>query len=276
MDEINLNGALASPYDARDYRLNADVVASCVFPTEFKLDLPFLKNQGTTGACVAFALSEIMEYHLSKQTLKEVEMSTGCIYGNREPTDFQGQGMIIREALKNANHYGNITNLQFPEIKEVPEIIDLFKSRCNNLREEAYQHRITAYFKLETTEEIKYALMNYGPVIFSIRWYSDLKVTNGIIQSAREDYAGAHCMVIYGWDEKGWLIQNSWGAAWGRVGRAILPYDYPLKEAWCIADDFNEGSIYIPFKSKYGQTIAKCINFVIRLWNLFTNWVKEL
>lgn len=47
---------------------------------------------------------------------------------------------------------------------------------------------------------------------------------------------GYHCMVIYGWCEKGWKILNSWGKSWGDAGKAILPYTVPLSESWGIID----------------------------------------
>ena len=49
-------------------------------------------------------------------------------------------------------------------------------------------------------------------------------------------------MVIYGWNKQGWKIQNSWGTSWGNQGRAILPYDTKLSEAYGVIDDIYEGA----------------------------------
>lgn len=48
---------------------------------------------------------------------------------------------------------------------------------------------------------------------------------------------GAHAMVIYGWCEKGWLVQNSWGALWGSGGKCILPFDTEFNSVWGMIDE---------------------------------------
>ena len=35
-------------------------------------------------------------------------------------------------------------------------------------------------------------------------------------------------------DTIGLLIQNSWGTDWGNKGTFILPYAYPVEEAWVV------------------------------------------
>jgi C1A family cysteine protease len=43
-------------------------------------------------------------------------------------------------------------------------------------------------------------------------------------------------MTITGWTSKGWVVENSWGGDWGKHGAAILPYSYPIMEAWTGID----------------------------------------
>ena len=72
-------------------------------------------------------------------------------------------------------------------------------------------------------------------------------------------------MVIYGWNETGWLVQNSWGTGWGNKGRFVLPYNIPMKETWGVTDDVSSSSLTIkpPFKTKIGAFIAKIIHKII-------------
>lgn len=72
-------------------------------------------------------------------------------------------------------------------------------------------------------------------------------------------------MVIYGWNEQGWLVQNSWGKHWGANGRFTLPYNIPRKETWGVTDAKSTTLVEIkkPFKSKLGAWCAKIIHKII-------------
>lgn len=47
---------------------------------------------------------------------------------------------------------------------------------------------------------------------------------------------GWHAITIVGWDEKGYIIRNSWGVGFGDKGYVTLPYSdvYNFKELWTI------------------------------------------
>ena len=47
---------------------------------------------------------------------------------------------------------------------------------------------------------------------------------------------GLHGVAIIGWDDKGFIIQNSWGDNWGNRGLTTLPYNRfnEFKELWTI------------------------------------------
>ena len=197
-------------------------------------------------------------------------MSVGYIYGNRRDSVWENEGMITRDALKSLTKYGDVAHEKFPYNKEVPEIINLFENDCESLYESGTVNRIGTYFRTNTEEEIKSALMNYGPVVFSIQWYKDIKVVDGKITTSfdSDKKSGYHCMIIYGWNKDGWKIQNSWGTGWGNKGRAILPYSYPLKEAWGITDTVLDTTedIVKPYSRPVLKIIAKIINFFYKIF----------
>ena len=72
-------------------------------------------------------------------------------------------------------------------------------------------------------------------------------------------------MVIYGWNKKGWLVQNSWGDDWGRAGRGVIPYDFKITEAWGGVDTSinSRPDLIKPFSTQLGDAIAKVINTVV-------------
>ena len=120
-------GSLPFVEDVRDYRLKKSIVKSEVFPEEFTLVPPKVKNQGAVGSCVAHAIAETVEYHNREQEKTNTLMSTGFIYGNRRNSLNKSSGMFIREALSNTCKYGTTTQKEFFENAEVPKAINLFE-----------------------------------------------------------------------------------------------------------------------------------------------------
>lgn len=261
----NIFGALFSKKDIRDYRLSQGT-SKVAFPEEFQLSTVSVKQQGSVGACVAFSVSEVMEYFNKIQLGITKRVSPGFIYGNRRDTSYKKSGMYVRDALNVACKYGSCFMSDFSRVAEVPKAIELFEERYDELASAALGNRFSTYFRVYTKEDIKYALMTHGPVIFAINWYNDMSVdSEGILRTKyKGGLNGAHCMVIYGWDKNGWKIQNSWGILWGKAGRAILPYDIRLTEAWGITDTIVEN--FDIKKPKFAEWFAKIINFILNLF----------
>lgn len=239
MSYIECFGAIPSPKDVRDYQ-GVCAVTSEAFPSDFELEMPSVKNQGAVGSCVAQSLSLIIEYFNKLQENSTATISPGFIYGNRSETDYTGVGLVVSQALNRVKKCGSVTTKKFNKHVEVPEMIELVKAEIMELLPDAYPNRITFYYKLTSDDAIKAALMQNGPVIFAMNWFTDIKVVNGVLTTECGESKGSHAMVIYGWNEQGWKIQNSWGTDWGINGRAILPYDVPRFDTWGIADTCSD------------------------------------
>lgn len=234
-------GAIPSPKDIRDYRIAC--ASNAEFPVEYELKMPEIKNQGSVGSCVAHSIATVIEYFSRLQGDESGEMSVGYIYGNRTNTDYKDVGMIVRSALAVSCEYGDVINTFFPYNEEVPSIISKFEVSMCGLFAKGYPHRISSYYRCNNEKEIKTALTKKSPVIMVMNWYTDIEVIDGVIKTNGGQYFGGHCMVIYGWNEQGWKIQNSWGTEWGNNGRAILPYDVFIREAWGVVDEISENQI---------------------------------
>lgn len=263
-------GSLPFVEDVRDYRLKKSIVKAEVFPEEFTLVPPKVKNQGAVGSCVAHAIAETVEYHNREQEKTNTLMSTGFIYGNRRNSLNKSSGMFIREALSNTCKYGTTTQKEFFENAEVPKAINLFEERFEELKDKAFPNRLSTYFRLISDAGIKHALMNYGPVVFAMTWREGIHVdSKGILQvDPTRKATGGHCMIIYGWTKDGWKIQNSWGVKWGNKGYAILPFDAKKSEAWGVTDEVvnGEGDIKKPFNTTFMRWIAKIFNWIVNLF----------
>ena len=138
-----------------------------------------------------------------------------------------------------------------------------FKEYVEELYEEGTISRISSYYRVKTDNDIKTALKLKYPVVIGVEWYSDIKVINGVLTTNKQGSKGGHCMLLYGWNEQGWKVQNSWGSSWGNKGTCIIPYDMPIREAWAVVDNIKDGVVVKkPFSSKAGKTVAKIINAV--------------
>lgn len=264
-------GAIFSGKDFRDYKAVCATTASDL-PKEFELKFftnYVAKSQGMVGSCVAHALSEVIEYYDNTQNGNNLAMSTGYIYGNRNTSLLKDEGMIIRDALNAVRMYGDVYEYEFPYNVEVPKAIELFQENADRLYDKGYMNRISNYCRLNNEDEIKSVLIEGKPVVMAIKWYRDMKVVNEILTTSKQRYSGGHCMLIYGWDERGWKILNSHGKYWGKNGKCILPYDYKLKEAWAVIDNIIGTKIEIkkPFSSKIGKIFALLLNKILQLFN---------
>lgn len=267
-------GTLFSKKDIRDYKINKATILK-TFPNEFELNMPEVKDQKDVESCVAHSIATVIEYFNRTQEGTYKEMSVGYIYGNRTNTTYIGKGMYVREAIAATCKYGDVTKELFPYNEEIPRIIDRFNS-CN-LFNEGEPNRFTSYYKVKTLDEIKTSLMKNGPVIIAMNWHNDIKVVDGIISTPHQQGLYGHCMVIYGWNECGWKIQNSWGTNWGNGGRAILPYNIKIREAWGVIDTITntKPNVVKPYSTKVGNMIAKVLNIFINMSCSIIEFVKK-
>lgn len=255
MEDKFILGAIDSPVDLRDYDYS---MVSCSsdnidIPKEFILDYDYpILNQGTVGSCVAHALSCMKSYIDGTNT--DNMYSVGFIYANRQEDDFQGTGMITREALKNIVKYGDCTKKSFPINEEYPSILNtLEKYGKDKLLDEADDHKSLAYIRLDT-ENIKEYLFKYQkPVLITVRVYENFyeaNINGGVIpKEPKGKKRGGHALLCIGYKEDTLILINSWGDYNGDKGRYYLDINSSIiKELWALEDEKN---LNRPVKKKY-------------------------
>ena len=261
------NGLVPSPIDVRDFTI-AKSVKSEEFPKEFVLDLIPVKNQYATPSCAAFAGSEIVEYFNQTQKKNYVEFSTEFIYGTRKHGYYIGDGMSLRDVCNTLLCYGDVPVADMVGNHDYELAMANVAAREKELIDIAFPNRVSAYFKLETEEEMKHALMEYGYLLVNMNTYEGAYVSkDGIYVYDAEKPHGSHAVVLYGWNDTGWLMQNSWGIGWGKQGRCVIPYGFKFNEVWGLSDNIIEdGEFRSPFSGRFIGFIARIINVITNLF----------
>ena len=101
-------------------------------------------------------------------------------------------------------------------------------------------------------EEIKRALITYGPIVTTLVFDSCLNLYGGGVFNEQQNWntddggrkvrkPGNHIVLIFGWDDakEAWLIKNSYGTEWGENGYGWIKYDsnnIGQFAAWILAD----------------------------------------
>lgn len=263
------NGLVPSSIDVRDFTI-AKTVSANNFPEEFVLPLIPVKNQYGTPSCAAFAGSEIVEYFNQTQKEDYVEFSTEFIYGTRPHGYYIGDGMSLRDVCNTLLNFGDVPVSSLPGNHDYQLAMENVAAKDGALSAEAYPNRVSAYFKITTSSEMMHTLMTYGYLLVSMNVYDDSRVDReGLYIYDPSKPAGAHAVVIYGWNKHGWLVQNSWGTGWGVKGRFIIPFEYTFNEIWGFKDDIIEdGEFNSPFSGRF-------IGFIARIINIITNFFRK-
>ena len=259
-----VDGCQPSPIDVRDYTIEMVAMAEAPLPETYLCASMKVLNQGSVGSCVAHACATAMGYGEKKGGATTAhDFSRGFIYGNRKGTDYQGEGMYIRQALKQLNHCGDCEYEDFPYNETYPNVKKKIDKDKENLYAKAEPFKIVNYFRCYTNDEVKRALLNQGAVVISIPIYSSFSA-DCPMPSEKDTYKGGHAMCVIGWDETGWIIQNSWSKSWGKKGTLHLPYEYPINEFWGITVNAN-----VPLPEKRKNWLQRLIDWLSSLFEKY-------
>ena len=97
-------------------------------------------------------------------------------------------------------------------------------------------------------------------------WNQQAVINNNYIIPTYTNPEWSHAFIIVGWDDtKGcWEMENSWGAEWGKSGRAYIPYNYKGL--------FNEayGAYDLPNYWKTMNNVWKQLSVIEAAWTWLT------
>jgi len=244
--------ALRSPIDNRDWKLESLYPQEVLYPLtlDYRDGLEPVRDQGYQGTCVAQVGACMKEWQEKIDNAINGYMSPQFIYNLRE--DSRTQGMYSRDLMRILQKIGSVLEYEFPyESKGIPN---------KETQELAKQYLIGNYAMVSTIDGVKNALFHNGPCLMTVPVYH----YEGAIwkQRTNDVLMGGHAMTIVGYNSKGFIIRNSWGADWGDKGYCIFPYgDWGYHyEVWTTVDLVN------PFNK---------VNLWKEFWYTITNWFDK-
>ena len=212
-------------------------------------------DQLSSSSCVGQALAKLKSISQYLQDRQTYQFSPWWAWMNR-PNDlsflFETEGSNLKNQAEKLVDDGIVFLSQYnlnPELK--PSFISYKANKDKFLNEvrpalltEARYHKADRYVFPATISEIKQAIVQFGAVAIAIPIYTSFYrvKSDGVIpipNKNKEQLAGGHAMVLYGWDDDKlcWYGDNSYGSDWGNKGFFTMSYDFPVWEYVALADD---------------------------------------
>ncbi|WP_027478542.1 C1 family peptidase [Curvibacter gracilis] len=211
-------------------------------------------NQGHEGACTGFGLAGVVNYLRWVQAGcpgQFESVSPRMLYNMARRYDENSgdtnQGASCRSAITGWFNHGVCLDSQWPY-----QSFDPGPPRFG-YAQQAQQHTLGVYYRVQISAitDLQAALQTVGAVYASCfvhegwarlpavtqlpQGHHDLPVIafDGVV---RRD--AGHAFALVGFNERGFVLQNSWGPAWGAHGFAVISYEDWLAhgmDAWVVA-----------------------------------------
>jgi hypothetical protein len=253
--------AVPDPFDARDlaYRPRLEPLPGSIDrPTASLRHILTQKGDSCTGHALATTINAALAKRAEQEGGRPVKVSPYMLYHfAMRYDDFPGEadtGSSLRAALRGWFYHGVCTESWWPEgpDEEPPDIHDpKFVLHCQ-------ERPLGAFYRVNCCrlDDMQSAISELHAVVASAQihegWYRPEPVTkNGrtlhvIRRRASPDEVNGHAFALVGYNEIGFLVQNSWGRAWGDEGFAVLTYEDWLDsayDAWVV----RHGVPHTPF-----------------------------
>ncbi len=202
-------------------------------------------DQQNEGCSTGFAAAAALEYQILKTPHERITISPRHLYyfaRIRGGFDMNSDtGAHIRDIAAIMLERGGIPEDVWPYI--AGKYMDNPPAGVETVR----HYKITEKHKLNSLDDFKAALQNFGPVILGIFIYrsgfllEDINLRSGVIPDPEphEQAVGGHAVCAVGYDDKTGLVKfrNSWGENWGDNGYGYISYNYLSKnliDSWAI------------------------------------------
>ncbi len=186
-------------------------------------------DQGQEGACTGFGLAAVINL-LKYRRGDQVMVSSRMLYEMaRKHDEWPGEdysGSSCRGAIKGWKNMGVCSEAIWPYSANESGELTIAKAR------EARSTILGAYYRLRADLNDYHAALNetgavYVSATVHYGWDSPRKKRGDRFATIRQstEPAGGHAFAIIGYNELGFIVQNSWGRNWGTDGFAIWAYE---------------------------------------------------
>lgn len=222
--------------DYRDVMFAASPASRGQLPASVDLrkKCPPVMNQGMLSSCTAHAIGNAYRFNLMKQKLNvDFVPSRLFIYYNERVkirTTNYDSGAMIRDGVKSLKKQGVCSETSLPyDIKK-------FTQKPNvSCYKEALSHQALQYKRIpQSIAQMKACLASGYPFVFGFTVYdafesAEVAKTGKLeLPKQNEKVISGHAVLAVGYDDKTqrFMVQNSWGDEWGRMGYFTMPYAY--------------------------------------------------
>jgi len=244
--------ALPDPFDGRDleFRPRLEPLPSTLDQRAGPRRRYVMKQEG--NSCTGHALAGVINAVLARPAraarrssdASAVNVSPYMLYHlARRYDEFAGEddaGSSLRGALKGWFNHGVLEEADWAELDPdpVPDLDD------EKLRDKASERPLGAFYRVNPfrLDDMQSAISELNAICASAviheGWVEPVPMRrNGrtmhvIARPVDAKRLGGHAFTLVGYNELGFLVQNSWGTGWGKRGFATLPYDDWLDSAY--------------------------------------------
>ena len=206
-------------------------------------------DQGQEGSCTGFGLAGVVDYLLFRRrisaagSLKSEPVSARMLYHlARFYDEWAGEdydGSSCRGALKAWHKHGVCRDSLWPYRDRRGRVV--FIKPRDGWDTDALTRTLGVYYRVNRASvvDMQAAIRQIGAILVSATvhdgWDMVLtkqrsrgKLTHDSLPLIRpisdRKSTGGHAFALVGYNERGFVVQNSWGVSWGRQGFATLPY----------------------------------------------------
>ena len=195
--------------------------------------MPAVGNQGSEGACVAWASAYAMRgYEARRDVWSSIDPKNTAPALNISPSFVYNQingghdaGSSIPAALSLMQSKGAAT------LADMPYVAGQFKTQPSAAAlADAAHYKLSSYGYIAPNNltSIKAELAAGSPVILAINVYNNffLLGSNQIYSAVSGAYQGGHAVTVVGYNDSKQAVEiiNSWGPSWGTAGYGWISY----------------------------------------------------